>query len=147
MRVAVLIALALGATAVVQAGLNRRIAVEWGLAPTVFLNALTVLVLGALFHVLAVRGWFGASIADNAGITAWRWWWLIPGLCGFALVAGLPWVVARAGALQVYVGVVAAQMCASMIWDAWIEGMGFSWVRATGAAMVIAGVAFVAWRG
>lgn len=144
---AVLVALVLGATTVLQAGLNRRIAIEWGLAPTVFLNALTVLVLGTLFYFLALYGWLGASTAQGARLAAWRWWWLLPGICGFALVAGLPWVVARVGALHVYVGVVAAQMCASLLWDVWIEGIGFSWVRATGAAMAIVAVAFVAWRG
>lgn len=135
---AALVAFTLGCTAVVQASLNRRIAGQIGLAPTVLLNGVIVAACAGAFYFAARRGWVAGMVANDARMS---WWWLVPGVLGFALITGLPWAIARVGALQVFVVAVAAQMIASLAWDALVEGIPVNTLRATGAVVCVAGVA------
>ncbi len=135
---AALVAFALGCIAVVQASLNRRIAGQIGLAPAVLLNGVIVACCAGAFYLAARRGLVSGVVAGASGF---KWWWLIPGVFGFALITGLPWAIARVGALQVFVAAVAAQMLASLAWDALVEGIPVNALRATGAAVCVAGVA------
>ena len=137
---ALAVAFSLGAIAVFQAGLNRRIAATWGLAPTIFLNGVMVALLAGGFFFAAQRGWLDA-VAPGASPSQLKIWWLLPGVFGFLLITGLPWAVARIGALEVFVGVVAAQMAASLIWDAVVERIALSPARVGGALLCLAGVA------
>ena len=148
MRLAMLVSLGLGAIAVLQAAINRKVAAVWGLAPAVLLNTVVLLVVAGAFLGTALRGLgpFARFVAEDARLGQLRWWWVLPGLLGFALVAGLPWAVARVGALQVFVGVVAAQMVTSLFWDALVEGIPATGARALGAALAIVSVVLVAWR-
>lgn len=136
---AALVAFALGCVAVVQASLNRRIAAQIGLAPAVLLNGLIVAACAGAFYFSARRGWIG-GLVPSAEAT-FKWWWIIPGVLGFALITGLPWAIARVGALQVFVVAVAAQMIASLAWDALVEGIPVNAMRALGATVCVAGVA------
>lgn len=135
---AALVAFALGCVAVVQASLNRRIAGQIGLAPAVLLNGAIVAVCAGAFYFAARRGWVPGMVSSDAKLA---WWWLVPGVLGFALITGLPWAIARVGALQVFVVAVAAQMIASLAWDALVEGIPVNALRATGAVVCVAGVA------
>jgi transporter family-2 protein len=135
---AALVAFALGCVAVVQASLNRRIAGQIGLAPTVLMNGVIVAFCAGAFYLAARRGLVSALVEGHATL---KWWWLVPGVLGFALITGLPWAIARVGALQVFVVAVAAQMIASLAWDALVEGIPVNALRATGAAVCVAGVA------
>lgn len=130
----------LGALAVLQAGLNRRIAAEWGLAAAVFLNTL-VLATIALAWFAVVRStkspaleWF--AVRQGRGFA---WWYALPGLCGFALVTGLPWVIVRIGALQAFITLVAAQMLAGLAWDYFVEHIQVGGARVAGALLAILG--------
>ncbi|MBX3251092.1 MAG: DMT family transporter [Myxococcales bacterium] len=137
MHPAALVAFLLGCVAVVQAGLNRRIAGTAGLATAVLYNGFVVLAFCGLFYAAARRGLVG-SVPEGV---SFRWWWLVPGVLGFSLITGLPWAIARIGSLQVFVAAVAAQMVASLAWDAWVEGIPFNALRAAGAAVCVIGVA------
>ena len=76
MPAALAVAFSLGAIAVFQAGLNRRIAATWGLAPTIFLNGVMVALLagGFFFDEFSVMPpkdlvWFSFGVAVSlAGV-------------------------------------------------------------------------------
>lgn len=125
--------------AVLQAAFNRRIAATWGLAPTVALNAVVVLLFCIAFYFLARRGVVDGVI-EGARFSDFKVLWLLPGLFGFLLITGLPWAISHVGATRVFVAVVSAQMLTSLLWDRFVEGIDLSWTRVLGAVLCVAGV-------
>jgi uncharacterized membrane protein YdcZ (DUF606 family) len=147
MSIALLVPLLLGVVAVFQATLNRHIAQAWGIALALLLNAGVVIVLGlGLLAYCAQRGADTGFLRVNFDPSAVRAWWLLPGCFGFAIVLGMPWAVARLGALPMFVSLVAAQVVTSAAWDHLVEGIPFSAPRMLGAALAIASVLLVSWK-
>ena len=144
MNAALLVPFTLGCLAVVQVALNKRIAGVMGLTQAVILNAAVLLAVAIAFWVYArgARAEFGGWMAGTGGPADFQLWWVIPGLCGLTLVAGMPWAVQRIGALQTFVLIVAAQILFSIVWDQFVEGVQVSVPRVAGAGLAIAG-AFV----
>lgn len=140
--------LALGIVAVLQATLNRSIAASTGLAAAATLNMIvaTVCALGFAAYCMTREDATGA-LRWQPDLGAFRWWWLLPGLVGFAIVLGLPWAVARIGALQTFVVLVGAQMVTSAVWDRFVEGIPFSTPRVAGAGFTVLGVWLVSRSG
>ena len=141
MNLVILLPLAIGAIAVLQATINRQIAGQWGLAPAALLNTSIALLctLGLLGYCLAT--------APRAGLlrvafepASFRPWWLLPGAFGFVIVVGLPGAVGRAGALPTFVAMVAAQMLASALWDRFALGVAWDTSRVLGAVLAVASV-------
>ena len=141
MNLALIVPFALGCFAVLQVALNKRIAASMGLTQAVILNAGVLLVVAVVFWLYArgARQDFGEWMSGSGGPGDFKLWWIIPGLCGLTLVAGLPWAVQRIGALQAFVVLVAAQMLFSIVWDHWVEGVDVTAPRVIGAALAIAG--------
>jgi len=141
MNLAILLPLCLGAVAVLQATLNRQIAERWGLAPAAILNtSIAVLCSTALLVYCLASGSRSGLLRVTFEPGALRWWWLLPGAFGFAIVVGLPWAVGKAGALPTFVSMVAAQMLASALWDRFALGIAWDGSRALGAVLAIASV-------
>jgi transporter family-2 protein len=143
----VAVALCLGFVAVLQVSFNRHIALRWGLAPAALLNA-GVLTLSALaFYAIArTREVAGFALQQSAALGQFRWWWLLPGLFGFSLVTLLPWAAHHAGVQRVFVGVVAAQMVGSVVWDMLFEKIPLTAPRGVGALLAVASVALVSMK-
>jgi bacterial/archaeal transporter family-2 protein len=148
MTPALLVPFALGCFAVVQVALNKRIAATMGLTQAVILNAGVLLVVAVAFWLYArfARQDVGEWMSGTGGLADFKLWWIIPGLCGLTLVAGLPWAVQRVGALQAFVVLVAAQMLFGIAWDHFVEGVGVSAPRVIGAGLAIVGAAVTAIR-
>jgi len=138
LRVDFLIPFIVGFCAVIQAGLNRKIAASWGLSWTIVLNTSILLAVG--FLCLSMGLWSG-----KAASSTFRLWYLIPGLAGFAIVAGLPLSVGKIGALSTFLILISAQIIFSALWDKGFEGIALSWTRALGATLVLVG-AWIATR-
>ncbi len=130
-----------GIAAVVQSGLNRQIGQRWGLAGSVALTSAVLFAAAVL--LLAVSRWAPSRLPGffNAppGEKSFELWFLIPGLLGLVIVAGFPWAIHRAGATLTFVVAIAVQMMVSLAWDIAVEGQPFSWVKAAGAVLAIAG--------
>jgi transporter family-2 protein len=147
-RVLYVVPLLVGAATVVQGGLNRLVADKWGLAPTVLWNNAWILVLSLAFWII-VRSAPGSFPDLFVGKGAWadiRWWWMVPAFGGVIIVAGIPWAIARLGALPVLVGIVASQMVVGLLWDALVEGQPITALRVVGATLAVAGVFVAGWR-
>ena len=143
---ALALSMALGVFAVLQAALNKQLLASFGLAPAILLNGGLVLVLAVGLFACAHWGHIPSLSSGDAGVRGFRWWWLLPGLFGFSLIVGLPLAVRRIGALQVFVGVVAAQMVASSVWDLMVEHIPPTPLRIVGALLAVVGVFLVSWK-
>jgi bacterial/archaeal transporter family-2 protein len=107
-----------------------------------------LLVVAIVFFLYAriARLEVGDWLSGSGGPGDFQLWWIIPGLCGLTLVAGLPWAVERIGALQTFVVLVAAQILFSIVWDQFAEGIAVTTPRVIGAALAIAGAAVTTLR-
>lgn len=144
---ALIVPLVLGAAGVMQAVLNRHVAASWGLGPASVLNMVIALLLALAFVGAAYSGRIDGELGRvSVDLARFRWWWLVPGMFGFGLVAGLPWAISKLGALPVFVGVVAAQMVTSLLWDALAEGVSITPSRLCGGLLAVASVWLVSWK-
>lgn len=138
----VFLTIAIGLASVIQGGLNRQMGMVWGLPSTVLLNALTFLLAAVVYYVIA--RFFPVplpeSLAEKAGFQSGHWWYLLPGFLGFIFVIGIPYSIAKIGALQVFVGLVLAQMLGGLLWDRFVEGIDWSWSRLVGASLAVLAV-------
>ncbi|MBI4403226.1 MAG: DMT family transporter [Deltaproteobacteria bacterium] len=143
-----MIPLFLGICIVLQGALNREIARNWGLAGAVFLNNLVFLMLGLVLFltVRKVPNIFPDVFRDRGAFGMVYWWYLLPGILGFAIVTGAPWAMSRIGAFHFVVLVIAAQMVAGLAWDATVNGLPLTTVRTLGAMLGIAGAVLVSWK-
>ncbi len=129
----------IGLSSIIQAGLNRQMSTPWGLPSTVLLNAIMFLAASAVYFALAKWGWvqLPEALKERQGFENLQWWYLLPGLLGFIFVIGLPYSIARIGALQVFVGLVVAQMVGGLFWDRFVEGLDWSFSRVLGAILAV----------
>ena len=139
----VFISFFLGFLAVIQPGLNRQIAQLWGLSGTILLNSIIIAGLASILFLL-VRQFpmvFPEIMRDKVSFTNLLWWYFIPGLCGLALLFGLPWAIQRIGALQVVVIFLSGQVCTSILWDIVVEQIPPTRFRILGALFALIGAA------
>lgn len=143
-----IIPLFLGALAVLQAALNRKILTHLGLSYAVILNATVLLVIASVFACVLRFGpsGFPPEFRGKLALDQFRWWFIVPGCCGFFIVSGVPWSLSKVGALTVFVSLVAAQVVASALWDAAFEGQPLSPTRIAGGVLAIGAVVLVSWK-
>lgn len=138
-----LVSILLGASAVLQGSLNRRITDQWGLAPTAFLTSVVVLVISGVYWWLMPRGPLGTL--EGFSLSQFKLWWLLPGIFGFAIVAGLPWVISKIGAGGAFVLIVSGQMVVGLLWDRFVEGLPLTPQRLGAAGLAIAAAVVASW--
>lgn len=112
--------LTLGILVVLQGGLNRQIGGTWGLGTALVLNAGILFAVSAIFY--GILRWspetFPEFLRPKIPAQSPPWWYLIPGLCGFFLVLGLPWSIQSIGSAKSFILLITAQICAGIAWDA-----------------------------
>jgi transporter family-2 protein len=135
------LSLLIGAAAVLQGALNRKVAAAWGLSAAIALNTLVLLPCTLALLGLARAGVLSSELfRPRAEAFAHpRVWYVLPGLLGMLIITALPLAIARVGAMQVFVTVVAGQMVASLVWDRVAEGIAPSPLRIAGLALVTVG--------
>lgn len=143
----ILLAVVLGALAVLQVVINRQIAMRWGLAPAVLLNASVLTAAAAVFYIVARTQSVGSfAFRANPALADLRWWWILPGLFGFVLVTCLPWATHHIGFQRVFVALVASQMATSVVWDLVVEKIPFTAPVGIAVVLAVVCVALVSMR-
>lgn len=148
MVTALLISFAMGIASVLQGGMNRQVGQQWGLAAAALFNTLVFLVAATALY-LFVRTYplcVPEFLRDRGSPGRFAWWFVLPGLFGFLVVVGIPFAIKQIGALQVFLGLIGAQLIASMVWDIVVEQIPISVMRCAGAAMAWVGVLLVTWK-
>ena len=127
-----LIPVIIGVAIVLQGGLNRRMGGHLGLPSTLFVGTLCSFTAATLYFTLS-----GPRIEPL--LRAFSPWFVVPGILGFCIILGIPWAMARIGAVQAFLLLVSAQIAASAAWDAKIEGLPLSSTRVAGIVLAWAG--------
>ena len=110
--------LVLGLFSVSQAGLNEKLMTKMGVNSTVILNSLLVLSTAALIGILAAYFEFvPREFQLQLSVGSWRLWYLVPGILGFCLVAGLPTAFSHLGAERAIVLLIVSQIVFGLLWD------------------------------
>ena len=132
----------LGVAAVLQGGLNRQISDHIGLAGAVVINNIVLLGFALILYAVSMQkpAWLPDVFYNKASMLEFKWWYIFPGLMGYSLVAGVPWAISKIGALNLFVGLVGAQMVASILWDYYFENTPITMLRIFGAVLAFSGV-------
>lgn len=115
----VLLPIVLGIFSVLQAGINEKILPSLGVTLTVLLNS-AVLMTTSVFVWYFARQTMHASpsdLIDTNGGAAFSWWYIIPGIFGYFLVAGLPISIQKIGANSTFLVLVITQLGISLLWE------------------------------
>ncbi|MEO5668504.1 MAG: DMT family transporter [Bdellovibrionota bacterium] len=124
--------LIVGLCGVLQGGLNKRLAAEWGLGWVLMSTSVLVLLFSGVLLALDVY-------PGKMNFSELKWWHALPGVFGFLVVLCIPISIARIGALPSFLIVVASQIVASGAWDKFVEGAELPWTRVAGASLALVG--------
>ena len=141
MALAIFMSIMAGIFGVMQAGMNKLVADSLGFSASLLFNSCFFLLFNLIFFVVvfAQPKVFPSEFAIQWSFADFRWWWIVPGFLGFALVMGLTVSLGRIGATQTFIITIAAQIFASMAWDMFSGDHNISKLRLAGAAITLAG--------
>ncbi len=147
MNLYLILPLILGMTVVTQGALNRRVSADWGLTWTVFLNASLFFVVS--FILLMTTKYLPQILPEYLKVDQFstekvRWFYLVPGLCGFFLVLGVPWSLQINGPSKTFILLIVAQIILSLVLDKFVFEATVSFTKLVGAALVMTGALLVA---
>ena len=138
--------IALGVSVVLQASLNREMALHYGLATAVLLNAAVFLVLSLSLFALGkfAPQYVPGFLQPKASDIPFSWVYIVPGICGFFLVLGLPWALEKIGPSNAFLILIATQIVVSLAIEGYrTQSLPHS-LKMTGAVLVIIGGMLVA---
>jgi transporter family-2 protein len=113
--------------------INGRLALSTSAMESSFWNHLVGLVFITCV-ALAVGGLFTGSPA------AAPWWAYLGGTVGVVFIAAGSWLIARIGAAQTALLIIAGQMISGVVLDMVMGAPGNLWARALGVALILAGM-------
>ena len=147
MNIGFILPVFLGLTVVSQGVLNRRVGAEWGLSSAVLLNAAvffmlsTALIIAAKYYPEFFPEQFRLQSIDLDKIKPW---FLVPGICGFMLVMGVPWSLQMNGPSKTFIFLIVSQVVFSLVFEKLFFSAEVGWMKVLGAILAVAGAGLVA---
>jgi len=136
-----LAAFVIGLITVLQSGLHKNMLMGNGLLSVVALNAVIAFVISMLlffahkYSLIALP----ESFSGQGSFQFKKWWYIVPGICGFIIVIGFPLAISYMGAAQVFIIAVAGQCVGSLLWDILIEQNSPTLVKGLGVLLTLVG--------
>lgn len=142
MSLALLIPLFLGTITILQGAINKQVAGKLGVIQTALIgNAATLIIcIIAYFWARQNEESLPPILKIKMPLTTYEWWYIFPAIFGFFIVAGMPLAISKLGAVKVTVGLVAAQMITSSLWDIFVESTPLNWQKALGILLALSSV-------
>jgi len=136
----------IGLAGVTQGILNRQVSAEWGLVWAVGLNAVLFLVYSGV--LLGLSYYAPQSLPEYLRVSTFsadkfKWWFVVPGFCGFMLVLGIPWSIQMMGPSKTFILFIVAQIVFSLLAEKLFFGSSLSIMKLAGAVLAISGAALV----
>lgn len=136
----------LGIAAVLQGGINRKLAEAWGLPGVTLLNAIVLLLTSAGVFFLAQQFPSEGLFRVRGAFQNISWWYVIPGIIGFSIVLLVPYAIQKLGALNLFIALIGSQLIGGAIWDYCMEGIPITPSRVIGAVLAFASALIAAWK-
>lgn len=139
----VIVPVIIGFIGILQGSLNRLMTQDIGLTWMALLGNFVTLTVCVCFYFFAKAN--PELFPDFVRLKEFhfKWWYLIPGVFGFLFVLGLPIGIYQIGAVKTTVGLIAAQMVTSVMWDLFIENIPMSVPKGIGILMAIGSVLLI----
>ena len=117
--VPVIISLLAGAATVLQGTLNKPIADKWGLSAAILITSLVFLASALIFLAMTLikPSWFPGYMHFQTFWSSFQLYYLLPGILGFIIVAGIPLSIRGIGAVGTFIIMIAAQLIVGMVVD------------------------------
>lgn len=135
----------LGALMVCQGIINKKLYEEWGVTLTLVLNSVLILFVSAI--VWGISQYLPHDTADaihrESKTSGWSWWYLVPGIIAYPVVAGVPISIDKIGPAPTFTLLVVAQVVFSMLWEQYSGERNISAMNIAGACLAIGGVIMV----
>jgi len=122
----------LGVMAVLQGGINRKIAFHFGVGGATLINTIVLLSFCLLFI-------YFKQLETRWPFQEFRLWYLLPGFFGLCLVAGIPFSIAKWGATLTFLWIITAQIFMGGVWDYFVEGTVPGVYKIAGSLLVVIG--------
>lgn len=145
MNLTILIPIVLGCLGILQGTINKEVSQYVGVSQAIlFTNVGSIFFCTAFyFFVKHYAQHVPEMFHIKAPLTYFRWWFIFPALMGFLIVGGMPFAISELGAVKVTVGLIAAQMLTSVVWDIWIENIELNVMKVFGIFFALLSVIFV----
>lgn len=139
-----IISFLIGAMGLLQGALNRQVSTHIGVTQATLISNIGTVLLSIIFFfvVKSYPTLLPEMFQLKGSLTAYKWWYVFPPLLGFLVIAGIPFAIASFGAVKVTVGLIAAQMIVSVLWDLLVEGIGINSFKLIGITFAILSVIF-----
>ncbi|MDD4972793.1 MAG: DMT family transporter [Bacteriovorax sp.] len=141
----ILLPLFIGCFGILQGAINRQIATTIGVAQATLITNIgsVIICIGFYFFVKYFSDLFPDFFQMKAPITTYKWWYIFPPILGFLIIAGIPFAIAKLGAVKVTVGLIAAQMVTSIVWDMMVEDISLNIMKVIGIFFAFLSVTFI----
>ncbi|MBP9681888.1 MAG: DMT family transporter [Bacteriovorax sp.] len=136
----------IGCFGILQGAINRLISNHIGVTQAALITNTGSIVICVAFYFFAK--YYSQALPElyqiKAPLTTYKWWFIFPPLFGFLIIAGIPFAIAKLGAVKVTVGLIAAQMITSVLWDFFVEDITLNAMKMTGIIFAFLSVTFIA---
>jgi transporter family-2 protein len=141
----ILLPLFIGCFGILQGAVNRQIATTIGVTQATLITNIGSALLCIFFYFItkSFSSLFPEFFHIKAPITTYKWWYIFPPIFGFVIVAGIPLAIAKLGAVKVTVGLIAAQMITSIVWDIMVEDISLNLMKSIGIFFAFLSVTFI----
>jgi len=140
-----LIPIFLGVIGILQGTINKEVAGHIGVAQATLITNLVTVIMCTVFYFLVkhYQSSFPPIFHLKSQFTTYKWWFIFPPIFGFLIVAGMPFAFSKLGAVKVTVGLIAAQMLTSVVWDYWIEDITLNFYKILGIIFALLSMAMI----
>ncbi len=132
----------IGSITIIQSAINRKLADSVGLGKAVFVSNFITASLAFFLLILISRlpqlfpSFYLTKKSELSGMT--YLWFLLPGLFGLLIVAGIPFSFFKIGAVETTIMLVSAQAITSVFWDFYFENIPLNSTRLISLFLAIA---------
>ncbi|EQC46648.1 DMT family transporter [Bacteriovorax sp. Seq25_V] len=143
MNSAIILPLILGAIGILQGAINRSMSTTIGLTWMCIIGNIITLITCVIFYFVVKN--FPHIFPEFIRLKdlTFKWWYIFPGIMGFMFVAGLPFAIYKVGAVKTTVGLIAAQMTTSVLWDVFVEGITINATKGLGIVFALLSVVMI----